>query len=120
MLAVLSFIGLAAGIGLQAAARVPPANDRALIVSAALNSDLDYWRAVAFNGSPWPSTFPYSSSDTVTLTIGGKSVIVNRTTTIRKWDPNNLASGASPQDDFFQIQITIDNQSLTFYLASPL
>jgi hypothetical protein len=89
-------------------------------VSAELTSELENWRAVAWGSSPWPSALPYSVNDTVTLSIGGQSITYNRTTSIRNWDPNNMASNASPQSDFVQIQITINSQTITAYLTKPI
>ena len=120
MLVVLSIVGVAVGVGLQAAVRVPPANDRALAVMAELNSEMDYWRAVSFGSAPWPAAYPYSKNDTVTLSYGGRQATVNRSVTIKLWDPNNLTSNATPQNDFVQVQITIDGKTLTFYLTGPL
>jgi len=50
--------------------------------------------------------------------LGGKSRSLSRTTTIKKWDPTNLSTNATPQDNFVQIKITIDNQTLTFYVCN--
>jgi hypothetical protein len=121
MLTVLAVIGVATGVGLQAASKVPPANDRILIIDAQLNSDMDYWHAYAFSSSsPWPSTLPYTKNDTVPLIIGGKTVSLSRTTTISKWDPNDLTNNASPQNDFVKVVVTIDGQSITFYMSALL
>lgn len=122
VLTVLAVIGVATGVGLQAAARVPPANDRILIIDAELNSEMDYWKSWAFvtaTGTQWPSSIPYTKSDNVSLIIGGKSVSLSRSVAISKWDPNNIASNSSPKDDFVKVVITIDAQSVTFYLTSP-
>lgn len=123
MLFVLSIIGLATGVGLQAATRVPPANDRMLVVDAKLNSDMDYWLSLAWQSTKpaaWPTTFPYTRNDTVSLQIGGKAVTLNRTTTIHQWDPTNISGNTSPKTDFFRVVVTIDQQSLTFYVSDRL
>ena len=81
---------------------------------------MDYWRAVAWGGSPWPAALPSNVTDTVTMSIGGQSFTYNRTTAIQTWDPNNVATNTSPQSDFARIQITINGQVLTAYLTNPL
>jgi type II secretory pathway pseudopilin PulG len=120
LLVIMSIVAVAAAVGLQSAVRLPEATDRTLAVSAELNSEMEYWRSLAFGNSPWPSTLPYSATDTVTLSIGGQSLTFNRTTTIQKWDPNNLTANSTPQPDFVQVQITINGQTSTCYLSKLL
>ena len=120
LMVIMSIVAVGAGIGLQSAVRVPEATERALAVSSELTSEIEGWRAVAFGNAPWPSALPYSANDTVTLSIAGQSTTYNRTTSIQKWDPNNLSTNASPQADFVQVQVTINGQSLVCYLSKPL
>lgn len=118
MIVVVSIVCVGVAAGLQSISAAPEINDRAQAISAELNSELDNWRAVAFTGSTWPS-LPYTSTGTVALSIGGQNLTYTRTTTIKKWDPNNIASNASPQTDFVQVNITINSQSVTAYITSP-
>jgi len=120
LLVIMSIVAVAAAVGLQSATRVPENTDRTLAISSELNSEMEYWRSLAFGSSPWPSSLPYSATDTVTLGIGGQSLTYNRTTSIQKWDPSNLAVNTTPQPDFVQVQITINGQSLTCYMSKPL
>ncbi len=117
MIVVVSIVCVAVAAGLQSVSAAPEINDRAQAISSELNSELENWRAVAFGASPWPSTLPYTSTDTVTLSIGGQQLKYARTTSIQKWDPNNLATNASPQTDFVQVKVTINSQSLAAYIT---
>ena len=119
VLVVLSIVGVGVGVGLQSATRVPEANDKVLALSAELTSEMENWKANAWTGSTWPSTLPYSKTDTVTIKCGGQSLTYNRTVTIKNWDPNNITSNSSPQTDFCQVQITINGQTVAFYLTRP-
>ncbi|HEY4330349.1 MAG TPA: hypothetical protein VGN88_11480, partial [Phycisphaerae bacterium] len=83
-----------------------------------LLSEAENWRAVAFGASVWPATLPYSVSDTVTISIGGKNRTFSRTTTIALWDPANIAANTAPQTNFVRVQITIDGQVLTIYVCN--
>jgi prepilin-type N-terminal cleavage/methylation domain-containing protein len=120
VLVVLSIVAVGAAVGLQSTVKVPVQTDRTLVVSSELTSELENWRAAAFGNSPWPTTLPYSNSDTVTLSISGRQVTCSRTTSIQKWDPNNLTSNTAPQDDFVRVQVVIDGQSMECYLSKPL
>ncbi len=119
LMVVMSIVSVGVSVGLQSAVRIPEGSDRILAVSGELTSELENWRAVAWTGSTWPTTLPYSASDTVTLSIGGQSITYNRTTTIKIWDPNDITGNSSPQVDFVQVRITIDSQSTTAYLTKP-
>jgi Tfp pilus assembly protein PilV len=119
MMVVLSIVSVGVGVGLQSATRAPEGSDRFAAVSAELTSEMENWRAVAWGASPWPATFPYTASGTVTLRIAGQNVTYNRTTSISYWDPNNLSGDTAPKTDFVRIQITIGSQSSTTYLTSP-
>jgi hypothetical protein len=121
MLTVLAVIAVATGVGLQAASKVPSANDKILIIDAELNSEMDYWKAWSFaSTAPWPTTFPYTKNDNVTLTINGKATSLARSLTISRWDPNDITNNSSPQNDFVKVVITIDGQSITFYMSALL
>ena len=120
LLTILSIVGVGVAVGLQSLSNVPQATDRTAAISTELTSEMDYLRAVAWGGSPWPAALPSNVTDTVTLNIGGKSLTYNRITNIQNWDPNNIASNAGPQSDFVRIQITINGQVLTAYLTNPL
>jgi type II secretory pathway pseudopilin PulG len=117
LLTILSIVGLGVGLALQASSNVPVATDRAGAISTELASEMDYWRALAWGGPPWPTTLPSNVADTVTMSVGGRSFTYNRTTNIQNWDPTNIAGNASPQSDFVRIQLTINGQVLTAYLA---
>jgi hypothetical protein len=119
MLVILSIVAVGVAVGLQSAVGIPEGSDRISAVSAELSSELENWRAVAFGGSPWPSVLPSTVNDTVTLSIGGRSMTYSRTTKIQNWDPNNIAANASPQADFVQVQITIGSQTSLAYLTKP-
>jgi len=118
MIVVVSIVCVGVAAGLQSISKAPEINDRAQAISAELNSELENWRAIAYTGPGWPS-LPYSSTDTVTLAIGGQSLSYARTTTIQKWDPNNLVTNASPQTDFVQVKVTINSQTLAAYITNP-
>ena len=120
LLVVLSIVAVGAAVGLQSTVKVPAQTDRVLAVSAELTSEIENWRALAFANAPWPAVLPYSVNDTVTLSIGGRQVGCSRTTNIQKWDPNNLGSNTSPQNDFVRVQVVIDGQSLECYLSKSL
>lgn len=120
VVAVLGVVSLAVSIGLASASHTPENTDRVLAISDELVSELEKWRSCAFGASPWPSTLPYTLTDTVTLSVGGQSLTYPRTTTITNWDPQNLSSNASPQTDFVQVQVTIGGRSLTEYLTKPI
>jgi type II secretory pathway pseudopilin PulG len=120
LLVIMSIVAVAAAVGLQSATHVPDATDHTLAISSELNSEMEYWRSIAFGISPWPSSLPYSTTDTVTLSIGGQNSTYSRTTSIQNWDPNNLATNNTPQADFVQVQITISGQTLTCYLSKLL
>ena len=118
MLVILSIVGVAAGVGLQAAARVPAANDRALAVQAELNSEMDYWRAVSFGPAPWPAAYPYSKTDTVTLSYGGRTAAVSRTVTIKLWDPNSVATNATAGKIYSGSDIKADEKMITHFYGA--
>jgi prepilin-type N-terminal cleavage/methylation domain-containing protein len=119
-LMVLSIVGVAVGVGMQSAVHTPEANDLSLALSTELTSEMEAWRAVAFGPAPWPTSFPYTFTDTVPLNVGGRQLTCPRTTTITLWDPNNLATNTTPQTDFAQISITINSQTVTAYLTKSL
>jgi hypothetical protein len=120
LLTTMSVVAVGVAVGFQATADVPPQSDQSGAISIELASEMDYWRAVAWGGSPWPGSLPSTVNDTVTLGIGGRSVTCNRVTTIQRWDPSNIAGNSSPQSDFVRVQITINSQALTAYLTNPL
>ena len=116
---ILGIAALVVPVALQTLTRTPSANDSVLTVSAELVSEMEYWHELAWGNSPWPATLPYSSSDTVTLSIGGRSQTFSRSVSIQIWDPTNLAGNASPQTDFARIQITIGGQTITTFTCRP-
>jgi hypothetical protein len=116
---ILGIVGVGVGTGMQSAFDFPEATERAVAISTELKSEGENWRAVAFGASPWPSSLPYNSTDTVTLSIAGQSTTYSRTTSIQNWDPNNLVSNASPQTDFVRVQITINGVAYVIFLTSP-
>jgi prepilin-type N-terminal cleavage/methylation domain-containing protein len=116
---ILGIAALVVPVALQTLAHTPSSNDNVLAVSAELVSEMEYWRDLAWGSSPWPTTLPYSSSDTVTLSIGGRSVTFSRSVSIQTWDPTNLAGNVSPQTDFARIQIIIGGQTLTAFTCRP-
>ncbi|MEI8194964.1 MAG: hypothetical protein WCI73_03550, partial [Phycisphaerae bacterium] len=120
LLTVFAIIGVGVGVGLQSISQVPRANSRMLGVAAELNSEADYWKALAWGNAPWPASLPYNATDTVTIKIGGQNVTLNRTVSIQIWDPNNLATNSSPKTDFARVLITIDAQSIAFFTTKPL
>ncbi len=120
VLVVLSIVGVGVSVGMQTAVATPEVTDRALAISTELTSEMENWRAVSFGGAPWPSTLPYSVSNNIQLKVGGQRIVYGRTTSIAQWDPNNLASNASPQADFVRIQITINGQSMILFLTKPV
>jgi type II secretory pathway pseudopilin PulG len=120
LLVIMSIVAVAAAVGLQSAVHVPEITDRTLAISSELNSEMEYWRSLAFGTSPWPSSLPSSTTDTVPLSIGGQNLTYSRTTNIQNWDPNNLAANTTPQPDFVRIQITINGQTLTCFLSKLL
>jgi hypothetical protein len=120
LMVVVSVVAVGVGVGLQSSARMPEATDRALGISAELNSEMENWRVHAFGGSPWPTSLPYNYSDNVTLSIGGQSLTFPRSVSIQKWDPNNMTTNASPQADFAQVKITINGQVAVSYLTKPI
>jgi type II secretory pathway pseudopilin PulG len=120
LMVVVSIVAVGVGVGLQSSARIPETTDRALAISAELNSELENWRTVAWGNSPWPASMPYNYSDTVTLNIGGQSLSFPRTVAIAQWDPNNLATNTTPQADFVQVKVTINGQTAISYLTKPI
>ncbi|MGN6368983.1 MAG: PulJ/GspJ family protein [Phycisphaerae bacterium] len=120
LLVVVSIVAVGAAVGLQSTVKVPDQTERFLVISSELTSEMETWRSVAFGDPPWPSSLPYSASDTVTLSVGGGSITCNRTVNIRKWDPDHLSTNTTPQDDFVRVQISIDGQSLDCYFSKPL
>jgi len=119
ILVILSIVGVGMGIGLQSASRVPAANERIIAISTELCSEADYWRDLAYGASPWPATLPYSLTDTVSINVRGQTLSLSRTVSIQNWDPNNLSGNASPKSDFARVQITVDGQSVAFYVTKP-
>ena len=120
VMVILSIVGVAVAVGLQSVSRIPTNNDRMLSVYAEIASEIDTWRANAFGPSPWPASLPYSVSDTVTISIGGQSKTFTRTTSIQTWTPASFTTNSSPQPDFVRILITIDGQTGTLFLSSPI
>ncbi len=119
MIVILGIVGAGLGVGMQSALRVPGATERIVAISTELKGESENWRGQAFGASPWPSTLPYTLSDTVTLKIRGQNITYSRTTSIQNWDPNNIASNASPQVDFVQVQITINAMTYVTFLTNP-
>jgi type II secretory pathway pseudopilin PulG len=120
LLTVLSIVGIGVGVGLQSSVDIAEADDQTLAISLELVSEMESWRAVVFGNAPWPATLPYNVTDTVTITVGGQSHTYSRTTSIKLYDPNNIATNANPQPDFAQVKITINSQSLTGYMCGLL
>ena len=116
---ILGVVVLIVPVALQTLTHTPSSNDQALAVSAELVSELEYWHDLAWGNSPWPTSLPYSSSDTVTLSVGGRSVTLSRSVSIQIWDPNNLTGDVSPQADFARIRITIAGQTITAFTCRP-
>ena len=116
---ILGIAALVVPVALQGLAHTPPSNDTVLAVSAELVSEMENWRDLAWGSAPWPATLPYSSSDTVTISIGGRNATFSRSVSIQIWDPNNLPGNASPQADFARIQITIGTQTATIFTCRP-
>jgi len=119
MMVILGIVAVGVGTGMQSAFMLPKGTERAVAISTELRSEAENWRAVAFKGSTWPGSLPYSLTDTVTISIQGQNTTLNRTTSIQNWDPNNLSSNTSPQADFVRIQITIDGNVYVIYLTNP-
>jgi len=119
LMVLVSIVAVGVGVGLQSTAHFAEANDTALALSAELNGEAEYWRATAWTTAAWPATLPYSVNDTVKVSVGGQTPTYNRSTTIQNWDPNNMTTNATPQADFVQVQITVNNRIVTFYLTKP-
>jgi len=119
IIVILSIVGVGVGVGLQSSTKLPEATDRALALSAELNSELEAWKAVAWTSSTWPTILPYSKNDTVTINVDSQAITYPRTISIAKWDPNNLSTNTSPQTNFVQVSVTVNGETLLCYLTNP-
>ena len=108
LMTIMSVVALAAGVSLQSLARVPQRNDDQLAIANALVDKIEQLRGTAF-----PSlTVGSSLSDTVTL----NNVLYTRSVNIALVD---ATGGSSPDADFKQITVTINNRTLSCYVVQP-
>jgi len=114
LVVILSIVAVAAGVGLQAVAKVPAQTDRALAINNALVDTLEQWRA-----KPWASMVT-PLPDTVII----NSKPYTRTITIEDADPtatNDPATftPANVKTDFRRITVTINGQTMRVYVTMP-
>ena len=105
---ILSAVGVAAGIGIQAVAKEPGASNDILAINNAMVDTLEQWKA-----KPWASM----TSQTDTVTINGKSY--TRTITVAAADPASPESGGTPRADFNRITVQINGQTMGTYVINP-
>jgi len=114
---ILSIIAVAAGVGLQAVAKVPSATDQIMALNNTAVDTLERWRAKSWSAMNPSSPFssPYSLTDTVT--VNGKSY--SRTVTVTDADPASPESGGTARSDFRRITVTIGSLKMRTYVTNP-
>lgn len=113
LVVILSIVAVAAGVGLQAVAKVPAQTDRTLAINNALVDTLEQWRAKS-----WATMA--SASDTVTV----NSKPYARTITVEDADPTATNDPVTftvgnTKTDFRRITVTINGQMMRLYVAKP-
>jgi len=107
LVVVMSIVAVAAGVGLQSVARIPPVADATLAINRQIMSDLEQVR-----GTAWDSVTVGTTNNTVT--INGRNY--SRSVVVSTADAN---ADGSADTDFRQISVTIGNQTLTTFVTKP-
>jgi Tfp pilus assembly protein PilE len=110
---ILSIVAVAAGVGLQAVAKVPAQTDLTLAINNALVDTLEQWRAKS-----WATMT--SANDTVTINSKSyaRAITVEDADPTATNDPTTFTAG-STQTDFRRITATINGQIMRVYVAKP-
>jgi hypothetical protein len=110
LLVTMSIIAVAAGVGLQAVAKVPGQTDDMLAVNAAVIDRMERMRA-----EPWATM----GTKATALTNTSPGISINNKyypCTVTKTDIDPDGSGAT---DFRMISVTIGSQTMSVYACSP-
>jgi Tfp pilus assembly major pilin PilA len=108
LVTVMSVVAVAAGVGLQAVAKVPTQTDATMGINNALVDAMEQWKAKS-----WATM----ASSTGTVTVNGRSY--TRTVTVADADPASPEGGGTAKADFRRITVTIGSQTLRSYATKP-
>jgi prepilin-type N-terminal cleavage/methylation domain-containing protein len=115
LMVILSIVAVAAGVGLQAVAKVPTAVDQKMAINNAVVDYLEQWKAKSWATMNPSAPANYSVTDTVT--VNGKSY--SRTVLVENADPASPESGGTASLDFRRITVTVDATTMRCYVTKP-
>jgi type II secretory pathway pseudopilin PulG len=114
LLVIMSIVAVAAGIGLQAVAKVPVQTDLQLATNNAMIDALEHYKAQVAAGNITASATAYEDNVTLNTLSYKRSVTVENASPTDGTDP---AAFASTQTDFFRITVSLNGQSMRCYVA---
>jgi hypothetical protein len=108
LLVTMSVVAVAAGVGLQAVAKVPTQSDEHLVINSELIDRMEQMRATA-----WDSMAAKATSLSGNVTVG------TRTHACTVSAVSADADGGGVDTDFRTITVTIGTQSMSLYVTKP-
>lgn len=115
LLVIMSIVAVAAGIGLQAVAKVPTQTDLTLAVNSALVDTIEQYKS-----KPWASvtasTTPITNSVTINSQTYTRKITVESADPTDGTDPNSFST---TQTDYRRITVSINGQTMRCYVMQP-